>query len=142
MSQFQINALAEKHFKAPVTFRLASDRIDNNGNTLYDTGHFIGVFKAGTVEQSLKQLDEIREAQDTNDTEALSNIIAKQTRDSFIGFEKHPKHPFPFLDGDTEVPSTQDNIAKLLNISEIRDAVQRAYRDARSAEVLTKNSRK
>lgn len=140
--QIQLEALAVQKFKAPVCITIATNAVDENGETIKSEAHFIGLFQCVSIDEARKdmsEMDRLREAGKTLEALAFS---AKQLERDFIGFEPHPKHPFPFFVGDQPAQSSPEAVKKLLQSKEARDAIQDAYNKARSGDVATKNSRK
>jgi len=87
----------------------------------------------------MREMERLRDEGTTND---VLEFAAKQLERDFIGFEPHPKHPFPFLNGDQPVACSPESIKQLLRSKEARDAIQEAYQKARSGDVAGKNSKK
>jgi len=140
--QIQLADLATQKFKAPVCIRVPTNAVDDKGNTVMAEAHFVGSFQCVPVEKAredMREMERLREEGSTND---VLDFAAKQLERDFIGFEPHPKHPFPFLDGDQPVACTPEAIKQLLRSKEARDAIQDAYQKARSGDVAGKNSKK
>lgn len=138
---FQLNALAKNIFKAPVCAVIPTDQIDENGENVTAKAHFIAIFQSVSEEESealVGQLNGVNES----DLARVSKLLKEQTRAVFIGFEKHPKHPFPFKNGEADVQSSPETIALLLNSKEVVDAVRKAYNEARAGGVADKNLKK
>lgn len=138
---FQLHALAKNIFKFPVCAVLPTEKLDAEGNTVYAEAHFVGKFQSASVDEGqeiAKSLGEVK----NGDYEGMVAAVNKQLTQVFIGFEKHPLHPMPFKDGESDVVSTPDSIKALLNSKEVRDAVQAAYNEARSKGIERKNSKK
>jgi len=138
---FQLNALAKNIFKAPVCVVLPTNNIDDNGETVTATAHFIATFQSVSEQESDAMVERLNGVTES-ELGKVSKLLKEQTARLFIGFEKHPKHPFPFKDGDLDVPSTPENIQLLLNSKEVSDAVRAAYNKARSGEVAKENLKK
>ncbi|TXH98133.1 MAG: hypothetical protein E6Q75_02495 [Rheinheimera sp.] len=138
---FQINALAKNVFKAAVCAVIPTDKIDENGETVKAEAHFIATFQSVSEEETealVGQLNGVNES----DLSRVSKLLKEQTRAVFIGFEKHPKHPFPFKNGDVDVQSSPETVALLLNSKEVVEAVRKAYNEARAGGVADKNLKK
>jgi hypothetical protein len=138
---FQINALAKNVFKAAVMAVLPTDKYDEQGQTINAEAHFIATFQSVSEDETealVSQLNGVNES----DLSRVSKLLKEQTRAVFIGFEKHPKHPFPFKNGDADVQSSPETIALLLNSKEVADAVRKAYNEARAGGVTDKNLKK
>lgn len=138
---FQLNALAKNVFKAPVCAVLPTDKIDENGETIKAEAHFIATFQSVSEDESDAMVEQIKGA-DESDLTRLTKLLKEQTRRVFIGFEKHPKHPFPFKVGDSDVASTPESIQLLLNSKEVVEAVRAAYNKARAGGVANQNLKK
>ncbi len=138
--KMKVSALAQQQFKATVAFCFPTDQVDASGNTLYGSAKFIGLFRSLPVSEARDHLKAIQELQNQGDTDAVIELSAQQMERYFIGFEAFPGEDFPVTDdNDMPLPSTADSIKQLLNIRELRDAVQRTYQQARSEDVLAKN---
>ena len=137
--QFQIEALTEGRFKKPVVLEVPSQELNNAGQTKYNKAHFIAEFINVSKEERedhQKKLSELQKQQ-----EALSDDVTfdeaselkkaiEALQISFIqkylvAVEKHPKHPFPFLNGEAEFK----DVAALLDVRLFREAVSDAYND-------------
>jgi len=138
---FQISELAKNVFKFPVCARLATDKLDEKGNTVIAEAWFIGKFQSVSVEEGTELAKKIT-AVKTGDYEGMVETISEQLSRVFLGFEKHPKHPMPFKDGQEDAVSSPETIKQLLNSKEVSDAIQAAYNEARRQDIATKNSRK
>ncbi len=142
--RFQVAALQQRQFKAPVEVKLPSDSVDTKGAMQYDTLHFIARFRSIPADEARRNLQRIQElrAEDAPLDEVLTESMA-QTKSYVLGIEKHPEHPFPFVaaDGQTDADITPELIAELLNVREVRDAIESTYNKARSGELLVKNSK-
>ena len=144
--QFKLSALKEGRFKKEITIQIPQDQVSKTGATNYEKARFVGEFvNVSDVERDnhkklLAELSEKAEALDA-DTDASFDDKAAVEKDIkeltisfiqkyFIGFEKHPRYPFPFVDdNDKEIASTTDNIAALLEIRLIREQVSDVYND-------------
>lgn len=140
--KFQLTALKQQQFKAAICARIPTDQIDAKGNTVFGEAHFVGLFKTQPISFAREQFEQLEVLRESGDTKGALALAAKQLDDAFIGFEKHPSHDFPFLDGDEPIACTPDSIKALLDIKEVREAIQDAFNTARSGDVLTKNSKK
>lgn len=138
---FQLNALAKNIFKAPVCVVLPTEKIDDNGETVTAEAHFIATFQSVSEAEAEVIASQLDGATD-NDIGKLNKLLKAQLESIFIGFEKHPKHPFPFKDGDTDVVASPDSIRLLLNSKEVADALRAAYNKARAGEAAKKNLKK
>ncbi|WP_102798723.1 hypothetical protein [Bowmanella denitrificans] len=139
---FQVDALAKQRFKAPVVVRIPTEDIDSKGHTVYAYAHFVGLFECLPLPQVNEELDKLVQLQkEGKEREALA-WADERIATYWVGFEKHPKHDFPFMDGDQQLANTPDNIKRLLQSKEVRDAVTQTYREAREGDPLAKNSRK
>lgn len=142
--RFQVAALQQRQFKAPVEVKLPSDSVDTKGAMQYDALHFIARFRSIPADEARRNLQRVQalRAEDAPLDEVLTESMA-QTKSYVLGIEKHPEHPFPFVaaDGQTDADITPELIAELLNVREIRDAIESTYNKARSGELLVKNSK-
>lgn len=142
--RFQVAALQQRQFKAPVEVKLPSDSVDTKGAMQYDTLHFVARFRSIPADEARRNLQRVQalRAEDAPLDEVLTESMA-QTKSYVLGIEKHPEHPFPFVaaDGQTDADITPELIAELLNVREIRDAIESTYNKARSGELLVKNSK-
>lgn len=138
---FQIQALAKNIFKYPVCAVLPTEKLDDQGNTVFAEAHFVGKFQSASVDEAqvmAKALGEVK----SGDYEGMVQAVNNQLTKVFIGFEKHPLHPMPFKDGDADVSSSPEAIKALLNSKEVRDAINAAYTEARAKGLERKNSKK
>lgn len=143
--RFQVAALQQRQFKAPVEVLLPSDTVDAKGGMQYDSIHFLARFRSVPADegrQNLQRIEALRK-DDTSLEEILKESLA-QTKSYVLGIEKHPEHEFPFMaaDGTADAEITPEVIEQLLNVREIRDAIEKTYANARSGELLTKNSKR
>lgn len=167
--QIQINDLITGRFKKAVNVKFPTEKLNENGDTIYDNATFIGEFvniNEATKENFNREINALRaEASELNDNDYPTELDKQKRRDGisreieslsinymqtyFVGFEKHPKHPFPFLVGDKELEPNSDNIKMLLSIQRVREAISDTYFDEVNAftneklnKVLAGNSRK
>lgn len=143
----QLNQLKSGRFKAPVTILFAKDEVDENGNTKFDKLVFVGVFervsdaRREAFQDGIKTLRKQADAEQISWEEAMKGIEALTTEyvtDYFMGFEKHPKHPFPFLDdNDQPLTSNAENIEYMLSYSEVQLAVGEAFASVNEKQVQT-----
>jgi hypothetical protein len=138
---FQLKALAKNIFKYPVCAVLPTEKLDDQGNTVFAEAHFVGKFQSASVDEGQEMAKALGEVSN-NDYEGMVAAVNKQLTQVFIGFEKHPLYPMPFKDGDDDVGSSAESIKALLNSKEVRDAIQAAYNEARSKGIERKNSKK
>ena len=143
--RFQISALQQRQFMAPVDVKLASDSVDAKGEIQYDHLHFVARFRSVPADEARQNLNRIESLR--NDQASLEEVLKEsmaQTKSYVIGIEKHPAHPFPFVadDGQADAEITPEVIYELLNVREIREAIEQTYNKARAGELLAKNSRK
>lgn len=143
--RFQVSALQQRQFKAPVEVKLPSDSVDDKGEMQYDSLHFVVRFRsipADEARQNLQRIQKLRE--DDAPLDLLLGESLAQTKSYVLGIEKHPEHTFPFVaaDSQSDAEITPHVIAELLNVREIRDAIEDTYNKARSGELLLKNSKK
>lgn len=143
--QFKVSALRDRRFKAPVTILLASDELGADGQLTVDTLKIAGVFRSvpdDEIRLNLQKLDELRTQEVVKSTE-LMDETRRQIKSYLVGVEKHPEHDWPFYDDAGQpVASSPELIDRLLEVREIRDAVEQAYKDARNSAVLEKNLKK
>ena len=143
--RFQVAALQQRQFKAPVEVKLPSDSVDAQGEMQYDSLHFIARFRSIPADEARRNLQRVQalRTEDAPLDEVLMESMA-QTKSYVLGIEKHPEHSFPFVaaDGQTDAEITPDVIAELLNVREIREAIESTYNKARTGELLVKNSKK
>jgi len=138
----RINALAEQVFKAPVHIAYPTEKFDEKGNTVYGQASFIGRFKTISQDAGLKNLEDIELAQKEGTAAVVSEMI-KQVEQIFIGFEPMPGKEFPLLDDNGEpVAVSPEAIKTMLRISEVRDAVNKAYAHARNPSIIEENLKK
>jgi len=144
--KFQLSALKEGRFKKEVVIQIPQDSVGKTGATNYEKARFVGHFvnvsesEREQYQKLLAQLSEKSEELENDDdasfedksaikhevTELTTSFIQKY----FIGFEKHPRYPFPFVDdNDKEITSSSDSIAALLDIRLIREQVSDVYND-------------
>ncbi|MCT6700923.1 hypothetical protein [Rheinheimera sp. 4Y26] len=143
MKKFQISALQQRQFKAPVTVKLASDEVGKKGEMQYDTIHFVVRFRSVPGDEARKNLLRVEELRNQgNSLEEVLTESLNQSKSYVLGIEKHPEHPFPFLDGENDAESSPELIEQLLNVREIREAIEKTYGEARSGELLAKNAKK
>lgn len=143
--RFQVAALQQRQFKAPVEVHLPSDTVDAKGAMQFDTLHFIARFRSVPADEARQNLQRVQ-ALHKNDS-ALDEVLTEslaQTRSYVLGIEKHPEHPFPFVGDDNlaDADITPAVIEQLLNVREIRDAIEKTYAAARNGDLLAKNSKK
>lgn len=144
--KFQISALIEGRFKKEITIEVPQDSVGKSGTTNYEKARFVGVFVNVSESERDKHQKLLAELQDKAelleaDEEATfdeKNAISKEVDELtisfiqkyFIGFENHPRYPFPFFDeNDKELVSSNDSIAELLSIRLIREQVSDTYND-------------
>jgi hypothetical protein len=149
--QFELTALKQLQFKKPISFKVPLDEIDDKGETVYGTGHFIARFKQqdDDVNKELQsKIMDLRDALDKakhlaengdddekraartleNDTiEAIKAINVDQLANVWLGFEKHPLHVMPFVVSGEPLASNVENIKSLIAASIVQDAVSSAF---------------
>lgn len=141
--KLKATALAQQQFKAPVTLRFPTDEITKAGETVYGEARFIGHFRATPVSEAREHLKSLQTLQQNGDAMAAIELAGGQMEKFFIGFEAFPGEELPFTDdNDQPLQSNEQGVALLLNIKEVRDAVQKAFSDARSEDVIGKNSKR
>jgi hypothetical protein len=145
MSQkrYQIAALQQRQFKVPVLVNLPADSVDSKGQMQYDPVHFVVKFRSLPADEVSENIRKIQELRDSPVDQIMAESV-RQTKTYVLGIEKHPEHPFPFVSADGTTDAVMDDAAieQLLNVREFRDAIEKAYGEARSGDLLTKNSRK
>lgn len=145
MIKIQLAALKEGRFKKEVVVSIPTDEVSKAGETVYQKAHFIGEFinvSEAEREAHQKQLAELSAKADKleQDDDASFEEKAEIKREVqaltisfiqkyFVGFDKHPKHAFPFYDGDEPLKSSAEAIAALLDIRLIREQVSDTYND-------------
>ncbi|WP_085299251.1 hypothetical protein [Cognaticolwellia mytili] len=141
--QFQISALKEGRFKKPVIIEVPSEKLNAAGQTIYNKAHFVAEFINVSKEEReahQKATDELQEKlsalgesgtyeQHKEIQDQQQALIRGFIKKYFVSFEKHPKHPFPFLEGEAEIKPSSDTIDALLDIRLIRENVSDAYND-------------
>lgn len=142
--RYQVKALQQRQFRAPVTIMLPSEHVSGKGEAQYDALNVVVLFRSVPADEAranLSRIQALREG-DASMTEVLEESV-RQTQSYVLGIEKHPEHEWPFItDSGTDAQIGADDITQLLQVREIRDAIEKVYADARSGELLTKNSRK
>jgi len=164
--KFNLTALIEGRFKKEVVIAIPQDSVGKTGATNYEKARFVGVFVNVSEEERdhhqklLAELtakgEQLAEDEDASfddinqvksDIQDLSRSFIKKY---FIGFEKHPRYPFPFVDdNDKEIESNNDSIEALLDIRLIREQITDVYNDEinrhqneKMKKILSGNSRK
>lgn len=144
--KFQISALKEGRFKKEIVIEVPQESVDKTGSTDYEKARFVGVFinvseaERDNHQKLLAELQSKAEKLEADDEASFDDkqAITKQVEELtisfiqkyFIGFENHPRYPFPFFDdNDKEIKSTTENIAMLLGIRLIREQVSDVYND-------------
>jgi hypothetical protein len=152
--QFELTALSQRRFKKPVEIKVALNEVDSKGDTKYGKSLFIAHFveqgeNAGkdmqeAIERMQSDVNRLKSKAEDEPSEENINAhkdVEKHTLEEmkalikdnlsrqFVGFEKHPKHDMPFLDGGQELTSSPENIRKLIDIKIVSDAVTKAYVD-------------
>jgi hypothetical protein len=152
--QFELTALAQRRFKKPVEIKVALNEVDAKGETKYGKSLFIAHFveqseDAGkatqeTIERLQSETNRLKMDAEDDPTEEnlethkkyeklaleeMKSLVKENLARQWVGFEKHPKHDMPFLDGGQEVSSSPENIRKLIDIKVVSDAVSKAYVD-------------
>ncbi len=145
MSQkrYQIKALQQRQFRAPVKIMLPSDQVSDKGEAQYDALNVIVLFRSVPADEARANLNRIQDLRDKEATmaEVLEESV-RQTQSYVIGIEKHPEHDWPFVtDSGADAQISTEDIKQLLQVREIRDAIETVYSAARSGELLTKNSK-
>jgi hypothetical protein len=161
---FQIKALAKNLFKHPVCVVIPTNQVDEKGITIDAKAFFIGHFQSVSVDEeqaAIANLTSFTKAASITDEEenqadveekineisktdfsGMFSTMNKQVTDVFIGFEKHPLHPMPFKDGESDAISSPETIKYLLNSKLVRKAVMTAYKEGCEKDISTKNSKK
>lgn len=141
--RYQISALQQRHFKVPVQVNLPSETIDAKGQMQYEAVHFVVKFRSLPTDEVSENVRRISDLRDSSMDQLMAESV-RQTKTYVLGIEKHPEHPFPFVGADGTTDAVMDDLAieQLLNVREFRDAIEKAYGEARSGELLAKNSRK
>lgn len=141
MKKINIKALAQNHFKAPVTVRYPTNEVNEKGETIYASAKFIGLFRSLPVNEVKQQMAELKKLSDSGDTLGILDMQSAQIEKALIGFEALPGEELPFVDGnDQPLASTPETVAELLNSKEVRDAAHAAWTKARdTSELLEKN---
>lgn len=151
--QIQIDDLVQGRFKKEIAFDVPQDSVDKTGATNYEKLRFIGQYinvpdeerdnhqkKLAELQAEASKLAEDSEA-GFDEENAVKKEILELThsfiKKYFVGFEKHPRYPFPFLVGDRELPSNEDGIDALLKIRRVREAISDTYH-----EEINKNQNK
>lgn len=141
--RYSIAALQQRQFKAPVEARLPSDTVSASGEAQYDSLHFVVRFRSVPAGEARANLTRAQDLRESSNIEELLEESQKQTQSYVLGIEKHPEHDFPFVDdAGADAQMTPELIRQLLEVREIREAIEKTYADARSGELLTKNFRK
>jgi len=141
-----LSALKEGRFKKEIIIEIPQDEVSKTGATNYEKARFVGHFinvSESEREQHQKKLSELSakaeeleadEDASFDDKNAIKQEVQALTisfiQKYFVGFEKHPRYPFPFVDdNDKEITATSDTIAALLEIRLIREQVSDVYND-------------
>jgi hypothetical protein len=145
MSQkrYQVKALQQRQFRAPVKIMLPSDQVSDKGEAQYDALNVVVLFRSVPADEARTNLRRIQELRDSEASmaEVLEESV-RQTQSYVIGIEKHPEHDWPFMtDSGADAQISTEDITQLLQVREIRDAIEKVYSAARSGELLTKNSK-
>lgn len=153
--QLQLHQLKSGTFRAPVSFKFATDEVNNSGDTVFVDLKFIGRFERISDERrkAFKEAVAAIEKQvDSGDLdtaqgiEQVKSITREYVAGYWVGFEKHPKHDFPFLDADgAPLTSSPDTIKAMLEYDEIQLAVGKAFSsvsEKQAQDLLRGNSRK
>lgn len=149
--KFELTALKQLQFRKPISFKVPLDEVSEKGETVYGEAHFIARFKQQDeqVNKTLQsKIMDLRDALDKakrdsedgddeakraarileNDTiEAIKSINVEQLANVWLAFEKHPLHEMPFVENGEPLPSTTDNIKRLIDASIVQDAVSSAF---------------
>jgi hypothetical protein len=144
--KFALSALKEGRFKKEVTIEVPQEKVTRTGATEYAKARFIGVFVNVSEEErehhqqlltelhaQATELDDDKEAS-FEDKNALKKEVQLLTtsfiKKYFVGFEKHPRAEFPFVDdNDKDLEPTDDNIEVLLSIRLVREQIADVYND-------------
>lgn len=138
--KIKATALAQQHFKAPVTVVFPTDNLNEAGETVYAHARFIGHYRAVPINEAQADMDKAKALHEAGDHMGLVTIETNRVDKCFIGFEPMPGKEFPITDdNDQPLTSTPENIKLLMNSREVRDAVRKAFDSARSMAVLEKN---
>lgn len=141
MKRLSIAALQQRQFKAPVTALLPGETL-KDGVLQYESLHFMGVFRSIPADEARANLKRIEELRHKASLDEVLIESVRQTKSYIVGIEKHPDHEWPFADAEgQDAVITPEAIEQLLNVREVRDAIEKTYADARSGELLAKNSR-
>jgi len=141
--RYQIKALQQRQFRAPVTVMLPAEHVSDKGDVQYDQLNIVVLFRSVPADEARANLDRIQKMREreTTMTEVLEESV-RQTQSYVLGIEKHPEHEWPFVtDSGSDAQISTDDIKQLLQLREFRDAIEKVYSDARTGELLTKNSR-
>jgi len=141
--RYQVKALQQRQFRAPVKIMLPSDQVSDKGEAQYDALNVVVLFRSVPADEARANLNRIQDLRDKEATmaEVLEESV-RQTQSYVIGIEKHPEHEWPFVtDSGADAQISTEDIKQLLQVREIRDAIETVYSAARSGELLTKNSK-
>lgn len=143
--KFNILGISERRFRVPVTALFAGEQLNEQGEMQVETATFTAVFRSldeTVIKQNLAASDELRKKKDLTSTEMIDEhvrLVAQYT----VNIEKRTDHEFPFVDDKGEPETmTPELIRKILFVPEFRDAIEKAYKDARNTDVLSENLQK
>jgi len=148
--KFQLNALKQGRFKKEVVISIPQDEVSKSGDTVYAKAYFLAHFinvsedERENYQKLLAELNDkvekLEENEDLsfsekyavqtelkNDIKALTNSFIKLY---FVGFEKHPKHEFPFTDDSgKDLSDSEAVIDELLSVKLLREEIVDVYND-------------
>jgi len=148
--KFQLNALKQGRFKKEVVISIPQDEVSKSGDTVYAKAYFLAHFvnvsddEREAYQKQLAELnnkvEKLEEDEDLsfsekyqvqtelkNDIKALTNAFIKLY---FVGFEKHPKHEFPFTDDSgKDLSDSEAVIDELLSVKLLREEIVDTYND-------------
>jgi hypothetical protein len=147
--KFQINALKQGRFKKEVVISIPQDEVTKAGETVYAKAYFLAHFvnvNDEEREQYQKLLAELNDKVEHSENDDLSFAekydVQSELKDDikdltnsfikkyFVGFEKHPKHEFPFTDDSgNDLPASDEVIDELLSVKLIREEIVDTYND-------------
>ena len=148
--KFQLNALKQGRFKKEVVISIPQDEVTKAGETVYAKAYFLAHFinvsedEREGYQKLLAELNDKVEKLENDDSLSFSEKYDVQSdiktdikalttsfiKKYFVGFEKHPKHEFPFTDDSGKDLTALDEVLdELLSVKLIREEIVDAYND-------------
>lgn len=140
--KMNIKALAQQKFKALVIVSFPTEELDDNNQPIFGEARFIGHFRCLSVTEAREHLTELEALREAGDTYTAITLGSDQVKKFFTGFEPVKGEELPFIDDEgNELTSNAQNIELMLTSREVRDAITKTYNEARTGDVLGKNSK-